>query len=123
MEWVLIAVGGAIGSVCRYALGTLVQRASHSGFPFGTLVINVIGCIIVGALTAWLMNAQTHPLIRPALVVGFCGGFTTFSTFSIETVGLMRGGELRTAVTYVILSLVLGVGGAALGFSFALPRA
>jgi CrcB protein len=123
MEWVLIAVGGAIGSMCRYAVGMWVQRASHSGFPAGTLAVNVIGSIIVGLLTGWLMNAQTHPLIRPALVVGFCGGFTTFSSFGMETVGLMKGGEVSMAAAYVLTSLVLGIAGAALGFSVAMPKA
>lgn len=122
MEWLLIAVGGAVGSMCRYAVGQIVQRASHGGFPLGTLVINVLGCIIVGGLTGWLMNAQTHPLVRPALVVGFCGGFTTFSTFGIETVALMRGGEIAMAASYVAASLVLGIGGAAVGFAAIYPR-
>jgi CrcB protein len=123
MEWVLIAIGGAVGSLCRYAVGQIVQRASHGGFPMGTLVVNVLGCMIVGGLTGWLMNAQTHPLIRPALVVGFCGGFTTFSTFSMETVALMRGGEIAMAATYVGASLVLGVSAAAFAFVAVSARA
>ena len=121
MEWMLIAVGGAVGSVCRYGLGTVVNRATHGGFPYGTLTVNVVGSILIGVLTAWLMNAQTHPLIRPALVVGFCGGFTTFSSLSIETVALLRGGEIRLATAYILSSLVLGLGGTAIGFSLARP--
>lgn len=105
-----IALGGAIGSVLRYVLGGAVQRFSARGFPIGTLAVNVIGCLIIGMLMQRLLNDQPHPVARAFLVVGFCGGFTTFSTFSSETIGLMLGGEMGRATIYVLLSVALCLG-------------
>ena len=112
----VIAVGGAIGSVCRYLMASGVQKVAHFAFPIGTLTVNIIGSMIVGLISGYIMNMQTHPLIRPALIVGFCGGFTTFSTFSFETFGLIDGGEWGRALLYAVASVVACVGGAALGF-------
>jgi fluoride exporter len=74
-------------------------------------------------LTGYLLNMQAHPYIRPALVVGFCGGFTTFSTFSIETVAMVNGGEAGLAALYVLASVVMGIAGAAVGFMLVRPAA
>lgn len=102
-----IALGGALGSVLRYVLGGAVQRFSAKGFPIGTMAVNVIGCLIIGILLQKFLNDQTHPATRAFLIVGFCGGFTTFSTFSAETIGLMLGGEMGRATIYVLLSVIL----------------
>ncbi|HET7613527.1 MAG TPA: fluoride efflux transporter CrcB [Gemmatimonadaceae bacterium] len=110
MIYLLIAVGGAAGSVLRYVVGRAVQGTSASGFPIGTMVVNVTGCFLIGVLVRQLMNVQTAPEMRALLVVGFCGGFTTFSTFSAETIGLIEGGEYARAATYVILSVALCLG-------------
>jgi len=107
MIYLLIALGGAAGSLLRYSLGGAVQRLSASGFPVGTLVVNVSGCFIIGVLVRQFMNMQLSPDLRALLIVGFCGGFTTFSTFSAETLGLIEGGEYARAMSYVILSLGL----------------
>ncbi|HEY4735011.1 MAG: fluoride efflux transporter CrcB [Gemmatimonadaceae bacterium] len=107
MIYLYIALGGAAGSLLRYSLGGAVQRLSASGFPIGTLVVNVCGCFIIGILIRHFMNMQLSPELRALLVVGFCGGFTTFSTFSAETIGLAEGGEYARAASYVILSLGL----------------
>ena len=112
----VIAAGGAIGSVCRYLMVDVVQKLAHSAFPIGTLTVNIVGSLIVGLLSGYIMNMQAHPMIRPALIVGFCGGFTTFSTFSFETFGLIDGGEWGRAMLYVVSSVIACVGGAALGF-------
>jgi CrcB protein len=119
MNILLIALGGAVGSVFRYLTADAVQKATHV-FPLGTFVVNVVGSLIVGILTGFLMNTQAHPLIRPALVVGFCGGFTTFSAFSMETVGLITGGEASKAALYVGASLLFCLVGAGLGFRIAM---
>jgi CrcB protein len=105
-----IGLGGAAGSVLRYLLGSLVQRGTGAGFPVGTLVVNVAGCFIIGVLTQHFMNLEPSPALRAVLVTGFCGGFTTFSGFSIETVGLMSGGEYPKAALYVLLSATLAIG-------------
>lgn len=110
MIYLLIAVGGAVGSVLRYLLGGAVQRQSGSGFPLGTMMVNVSGCFLIGILVRQFLNMQLSSEMRAFLIVGFCGGFTTFSTFSAETVGLIEGGEYGRAVSYAVLSLALCVG-------------
>jgi CrcB protein len=107
MIFLLIAVGGAAGSLLRYLIGGAVQRMSAGGFPIGTMFVNVSGCFLIGILLRQFLNMQVSPELRALLIVGFCGGFTTFSTFSAETLGLIEGGEYGRATSYVILSLVL----------------
>lgn len=105
----LIALGGAAGSLLRYLIGGAIQRSSASGFPIGTMFVNVVGCFLIGVFVRFLLNMQTSGEWRALMVVGFCGGFTTFSTFSFETVGLIEGGEYARAVTYMVGSVVLCV--------------
>jgi len=107
MIYLLIALGGAVGSLLRYLVGGAVQRMSDSGFPVGTMVVNVSGCFIIGVLVRQFLNMQLSPELRALLIVGFCGGFTTFSTFSAETLGLIEGGEYGRAAGYVVLSVTL----------------
>ena len=107
MIFLLIAVGGAAGSPLRYLIGGAVQRMSAGGFPVGTMFVNVSGCFLIGILLRQFLNMQVSPEMRALLIVGFCGGFTTFSTFSAETLGLIEGGEYGRATSYVILRLVL----------------
>src|SRR6476620_401020 len=109
MIYLLIALGAA-GSLLRYLIGGAVQRSSASGFPIGTLFVNVSGCFLIGVLARQFLNMQLSSELRALLVVGFCGGFTTFSTFSAETVGLIEGGEYGRATAYAILSLALCIG-------------
>lgn len=104
-----IAAGGAFGSVFRYLIGGLVQRSTAAAFPVGTLAVNVIGCFLVGVLTQHFMNLSPSPALRAGLITGFCGGFTTFSAFSIETAGLIDGGEYIKATGYILMSGILCV--------------
>ncbi len=104
-----IALGGAAGSVSRYVLGGAAQRIAGAAFPIGTLIVNVSGCFLIGILSQHYMNAQTHPQMRAALITGFCGGFTTFSAFSLETVGLFDGGEYGKATAYIVLSVTISL--------------
>ena len=112
----LVAVGGAAGSVARYLLSALVQEHTQSTFPVGTMTVNVAGCLIIGFVTAL---AAEHGAISPGmkliLTTGFCGGFTTFSTFINETLTLGVHGAGATAVAYVAVSVVLGFIAAAAG--------
>lgn len=117
MTILAIALGGAAGSVLRYLLGGMVQRATHSGFPYGTLTINVVGCLIIGFLVQHFMNLEPSPAVRGVLVVGFCGGFTTFSAFSSETIGLLYGGAYGKAALYVSLSVTLCLAATATGIA------
>jgi CrcB protein len=107
MILLLIAVGGAAGSVLRYLIGGKVQHFAPHGFPLGTLFVNVVGCFLIGVLIRQFMNVQTHNYLRALLMVGFCGGFTTFSAFSMETVGLVEGGDYPRAIAYITLSVLL----------------
>ena len=107
MIYLLIALGGAGGSVLRYLVGGAIQRSSNSGFPIGTMVVNVSGCFLIGILVRQFLNMQLSNDLRALLVVGFCGGFTTFSTFSAETLALIEGGEYARATAYVLLSVTL----------------
>lgn len=107
MIYLLIALGGATGSVLRYLLGGAVQRSTGSGFPIGTMVVNVSGCFLIGILVRQFLNMQLSNDLRALLIVGFCGGFTTFSTFSAETLALIEGGEYSRAMAYVFLSVIL----------------
>lgn len=110
-----VAAGGALGSVGRYLLGAFIQGRAAPGFPMATLVINVAGSFLLGLiLQAALEGTGMSPATRLFLATGFCGGFTTFSTFSYETLRLVEEGEHAPAVAYVALSVGLSVG-AALG--------
>lgn len=113
----MIALGGAVGSVTRYLLGGLVQRVAGVAFPVGTLMVNVTGSFLAGFLLRYFMNVQTHPYLRAALVVGFCGGFTTFSAFSSETLGLFEGGEYARAASYVAATVALSLMAVFAGFA------
>lgn len=104
-----IGLGGAVGSILRYLVGGLVQRSAHIGFPVGTLTVNVLGGFLIGILAQHYMNIETHPAVRVAMITGFCGGFTTFSAFSLETVGMLRGGEYGRTAAYVVLSVSLSI--------------
>ena len=109
MAILLIAIGGGAGSVLRYLVGGFAQKTAGVGFPVGTLIVNVTGSFLIGALSQHFMNTQTHPLARAALITGLCGGYTTFSAFSLETVGLIEGGEVGKAAAYVVLSVTVSI--------------
>lgn len=111
-----IALAGALGSVARYLLGRLVQQSAHVAFPVGTLLVNVAGCLIIGLLARHFLNDETQPVLQASLVVGFCGGFTTFSAFSLETLGLIQAGNWPKALAYVLASVLLCLGGTAAGY-------
>ncbi len=115
--WLGIAAGGALGSVCRYAVQGLVQGSLPGLFPFGTLAVNLAGSLVIGALAALFEAFGGSPSAMQArlfLMVGVMGGFTTFSSFSLENLNLLRAGEWRTALLYVLSS---NVGGLLLAFA------
>ena len=106
----LIALGGAVGSVARYGVVTLFFRPAAKGlFPWGTLVVNLLGCLLIGTLHGLLGDRIVRPEYRFLLVVGLLGGFTTFSSFGWETVTLLRDGHPSRAIAYVLASNVLGI--------------
>jgi CrcB protein len=116
MLW-YIAVGSAIGGVSRYLVGGLVQRLAGGTFPSGTLLINITGSFLLGAFLRYGVDTPTlTPELRTLLTVGFCGGYTTFSTFSYETAALLEDGEWSRAALYVSLSVGLSLLATFLGF-------
>lgn len=116
MLW-YVAIGSAAGGVIRYLLGGAIQRALAASFPMGTLVINVTGSALLGFIFRYALETPAvTPEIRALLGVGFCGGYTTFSTFSYETLALLEDGDWRRAGLYVGVSLIGSVLAAFLGF-------
>jgi fluoride exporter len=116
MLW-YIAVGSAIGGASRYLLGGLTQRLVGGTFPAGTLLINVTGSFLLGLILRYGVETPTlTPEVRAFLTVGFCGGYTTFSTFSYETVALAEDGEWTRAALYVALSVGLSLVATFVGF-------
>ncbi len=114
----LIGAGGALGSIFRYLVGNFVQRfVPESGFPYGTLAVNVIGCLTIGILGGLNESRAFISVdLRHFLFVGVLGGFTTFSTFGYESVGLLRAGHTGTAFFHLCLHVFLGLGSAWVGF-------
>lgn len=111
-----IAAGGAIGSVLRFGLSTWVHTFTGRGFPYGTLGVNVLGCLAMGFLFVLLVERAGESAVwRAGLLIGLLGGFTTFSTFSIETFNLIEQGAMAKAAANMAASLVLCVGGTWLG--------
>lgn len=113
-----VAAGGAIGSVARYVLGSVVQRFGGP-FPAGTLFVNVSGSFLLGALVTWLVARGAPSESRLFLTIGLCGGYTTFSTFAYESVLLLQDGRIGRAGTYVTASVVLTLAALYAGFSVA----
>lgn len=108
-KWLSLVVGGIIGTVARYILAGTVYQFFGATFPYGTLAVNLIGCFLIGFLAA-LSDEKflLSPNMRILLMVGFCGAFTTFSTFMLETANLMKEGESLRAFTNVAASVAIG---------------
>ena len=105
-----VGVGGFFGSIARYALNIWMGRLSAPIFPFSTLLINVIGCLMIGLIYSLAdRNRLASPEVLLLLGTGFCGSFTTFSAFALENLGMFNRGETGFALAYIGLSLVLGL--------------
>ena len=119
MTLVLVALGGAVGSILRYLTDRRVQARRDSPFPFGTLTVNVAGSFLLGFLSGWLLHGAEPSSIRSLVAVGFCGGLTTFSTFGYETVRLVLEKTRLYAVLNVLVTVVAGLASGALGLLLA----
>ena len=110
MTYLVVAVGGAIGATARYALAGFVHRFASPFFPWGTFIVNVSGCFVFGVI-AGLGEARggLGPLTRAFLLIGILGGYTTFSSFTFETMGLLRGGQMPQAIANVVGQVTLGL--------------
>ncbi|HEX4810252.1 MAG TPA: fluoride efflux transporter CrcB, partial [Bryobacteraceae bacterium] len=119
-KYVSVMLGGAIGAVARFIVGTLVARLYSATFPLGTFVINITGSFLIGLLMTAFLNRPSVPANwRLFLVTGILGGYTTFSSFEWEALTTLRTGAAAIAFLYVGLSVVLGLGGAWLGLMVA----
>ena len=106
--WAVVA-GGGFGSGLRYLVAGSLQKQMSSGFPLGTLTVNLVGCLLIGLLATWFSGAlEVREQVRVAILVGVLGGFTTFSSFGLETVSLVQRGQWGSAMLYVAVSNIVG---------------
>ena len=122
--YIAVGAGSALGSVLRYGVSLLSQAALGGYFPWGTLIVNVLGSCLIGWLAATISRSPHGQLARyqPLLVAGFCGGLTTFLLFSLETLYLVQLGQPGLALVYILISLPLWLGAAIVGERMALSR-
>ncbi len=115
-----IAGGGAVGALLRYWISSGVYLLAGRGFPYGTLVVNVLGSLLMGFLYIWLLERSlAGTAMRAFVLIGLLGAFTTFSTFSVETLNLLEAGHMGRAILNILVSVVLCIGAAAVGVMLA----
>jgi CrcB protein len=108
MHWFAVAVGGALGSIARYALSTWIFDVSSHKFPYATLAVNVLGSFFMGVLFVIIIEKAALPTeMRSLLMIGFIGAFTTFSTFSLDALGLWQNGHIFMSVVYMLATVIL----------------
>ncbi|SEH08537.1 fluoride efflux transporter CrcB [Candidatus Venteria ishoeyi] len=121
-QLLVIACGGALGAITRFWVSTSIYHWLGRGFPYGTLAVNIIGSFLMGFLAVYLverLGPEFSPQWRAAILIGFLGSFTTFSTFSLETLHLLLDDDYLRAFLNILLSLVTCIGAAGVGFWFA----
>lgn len=111
-----VAFGGAVGALCRFGVGAAVTRWNVAAVPLGTLLVNIVGCLLIGMLMPWFSRAETPLVVRQLLVTGFCGALTTFSTFGYEVLLLAKtNSRPDLALVYALANVGLGLGAVWLG--------
>ena len=116
-ELLLVCIGSFFGGGTRYLVGKAMQSCEWlPAFPWGTMTVNILGCFLIGLLSGMSLGGQISPATKLVLVTGFCGGFTTFSTFMNENLLLGRDGAMLSAVFYTLASLALGLLAVVIGY-------
>ena len=109
-KYLLIAAGGALGSIARYWVGATVSGRSGTRFPLGTFVVNITACVCIGFVYTWLgRHVELNPAWRNLIPIGFIGAYSTFSTYEWETFTAMQAGEVAMAALYAVSSVALGL--------------
>ncbi|MEU1080806.1 fluoride efflux transporter CrcB [Streptomyces sp. NPDC005908] len=119
MNWLLVIAGAVVGAPLRYLTDLAVQKRHDTVFPWGTFVVNVAGCLVLGLLTGAITYGAASDSVQLLIGTGFCGALTTYSTFSYETMRLAQTGAEFFAVANVIASVVAGLGAAFVGVTSA----
>jgi CrcB protein len=118
----LAGLGGGIGSMLRYLTSVVVAKYVQGVFPLAIFIVNIGGCFLIGVFMGLMEGRQcVNPDLRFLFITGFCGGYTTFSTFAAENVGLVQAGHLPTAILYVVASVAVGMGAVWLGLMLGKP--
>ncbi|WP_192483727.1 MULTISPECIES: fluoride efflux transporter CrcB [Cysteiniphilum] len=117
----LVGLGGGLGSISRFGLSEFIYKVFGKSFPHGILIVNILGCLIIGALAAFfqkerLLEHFLTPHFRALLITGFLGGFTTFSSFSLDALTLLQKGEWSKAIIYIMLSVLISMIAVFVGF-------
>ena len=122
MTWLAVATGGALGSLARHAVNAVVARTLGSPSPLSTTIVNIVGCAIIGVLAGLIAGhtLRVTPALRAFIFVGVLGGFTTFSSFGLDTLTLVHEGRTTVAFANVVVQVVAGVGAVFLGYNAAL---
>lgn len=116
---IFVGIGGAIGSILRYLTGIYFQKMDTGNFPLATFIANAIGCLLIGLFMGYLTkNNLVDSQLKWFLVTGFCGGFTTFSTFGFENIQLLQQQQYLLALTYTLVSVFVGITAVFLGLWF-----
>ena len=109
-EFIIVGIGSFFGGGLRYAVGRIVGVGASTAFPLSTFVVNIVGCLLIGMLsTIALRQGWLTPTMRLLLITGFCGGFTTFSTFISENVNLYSSGHQLMSLAYMSASIIVGI--------------
>ncbi len=122
MTWIAVAAGGALGSLARHWVNLEIAHRFERAVPWATFAVNIVGCLVIGLLAGRVAGGRLHlaPLARTFLFVGVLGGFTTFSSFGLDTFVLAHGGDHAAAFWNVVGQVGLGLGAVWLGFNLAL---
>ena len=111
MTYLYIFIGGGLGSLARFLTSKLSHQIFTTSFPIGTFISNIIACALLALIVVFFSNKQNeYDWIQPLLLIGFCGGYSTFSTFSNETYDLLTNGEVAVGIANILISVIVGIG-------------